>query len=259
MKEGKNIFEYLKIQKMMPSTTSPKSSTCPNCGEVLFYQYLDFEGERLIFRCRCEMEREKERVMQEKETRRRQELRQRFSASKLGKRFARSSFENFIPQEGTKNAQETLKHYAQTFPQEKGFFLFGPPGVGKTHLASAVAVTLILRGFSVIFESTPELMYRFNAVYKTEETELKLVSELIDTDFLVLDDFDKGKWSEKVEERLYVVINGRYREYRPLAITTNLPPRDFRNLVGRPIFDRLEETLLFIPLFGPSFRTGGRP
>lgn len=229
---------------------------CPVCLEPRFYQYIDFEGERILFRCQCEMDREKERVRQEKEMLRREEIRRLFAASKLGKRFLQASFDTFLPREGVEKARTTLLEYAEAFPREGGLFLFGPPGVGKTHLAAALSCRLLSRGFSVIFESTPELMYRFNATYKTEETELLLVAHLIDADLLVLDDFDKGKWSDKVEERLYVIVNGRYRECRPLCITTNLHPRDFQKLVGRALFDRLEETMEFLPLFGPSFRKG---
>ncbi|MGQ9473146.1 MAG: hypothetical protein ACUVRN_03755, partial [Candidatus Caldatribacteriaceae bacterium] len=59
-----------------------------------------------------------------------------------------------------------------------------------------------------------------------------------------------------VEERMYVIINGRYREMRPTVITTNLHPRDFEKLVGKAIFNRLEETMEFVAVLSPSFRRG---
>ena len=51
-----------------------------------------------------------------------------------------------------------------------------------------------------------------------------------------------------------MILNGRYRDCLPTMITTNLSPEELQKLVGRAIFDRLFETMDFIPLFAPSFR-----
>ncbi len=76
---------------------------------------------------------------------------------------------------------------------------------------------------------------------------------LIGADLLILDDLEKGKWTDKVEERIYVIVNGRYRDMKPL-ILTNLNPPELEHLVGRAIFDRLREMVTFVPVVTASFR-----
>jgi DNA replication protein DnaC len=76
----------------------------------------------------------------------------------------------------------------------------------------------------------------------------------VESDLTVIDDLGKGKWSEKVEERFYVILDGRYRELRPTVITTNLKLSDLEGYVGNAVFDRLKEMTVFVLNSAKSYR-----
>ena len=66
--------------------------------------------------------------------------------------------------------------------------LFGPPGVGKSHLVAAVGHALVERGYRVYFTRTSELVQQLQSARK----ELRLpaaLAKLDRFDLLILDDF----------------------------------------------------------------------
>jgi DNA replication protein DnaC len=71
--------------------------------------------------------------------------------------------------------------------EKRGVLLIGPGGVGKSHIAIALAVSAIAAGHTVLHESTFDLVAR---VAETEATGgwSELVSELTSVDLLLLED-----------------------------------------------------------------------
>ena len=72
--------------------------------------------------------------------------------------------------------------------QGANLILFGPPGGGKTHLASAIGLALVENGWRVLFTRTSDLVQRLQVARR----ELALESALAKLDkyhLLVLDDF----------------------------------------------------------------------
>ncbi len=105
--------------------------------------------------------------------------------------------------------------------QAHNLILFGPSGVGKTHLAAAIGKRLIEHGVRVHFVKTTFLVQKLQLAYKE-----KRLSEMLDKlsryDLLILDDIGYVQKSKKEVSVLFELIADRY-ETKSLLITANQP------------------------------------
>ena len=99
--------------------------------------------------------------------------------------------------------------------------LFGPPGVGKSHLVCALGHALIDAGRRVLFTRCSDLVQRLQAARR----DLKLPQELAKLDrfdLLILDDLSYVKRDQAETSVLFELISERYERKR-LALTANTP------------------------------------
>lgn len=238
---------------------SKSSEYCPKCHRSYKNYHEEYKGYGIIYHCDCEREekiKEVEEIIRENKKRRIEKL---FQLSNLGRRFMGCSFDNFEKRKGTEAALIAAKEFVRNFEVKlktgEGVLFYGPAGNGKTHLAAAITKEIIKKGYSAIFQPTAELMYRINRTYEIEEeSEHDIIGGLIESHLLILDDLGKGKWSEKVEERIYVVLDGRYRNLYPTIITTNKNMNGLESYVGGAVFDRLKEMAVMVHNSASSYR-----
>ena len=105
--------------------------------------------------------------------------------------------------------------------QANNLVIFGPSGVGKTHLACAVAYRLIEQGSRALFTSTTALVQKLQKA----RSEFKLpeqLAKLARFPLLILDDISYVKKSEMETSVLFELIADRY-ETNSLIITSNQP------------------------------------
>jgi DNA replication protein DnaC len=105
--------------------------------------------------------------------------------------------------------------------QGANVLLFGPPGVGKSHLIAAIGHGLIDRGWRVLFARTGDLVQRLQAARR----DLRLAVELARLDrfdLLILDDFSYVRRDQAESSVLFELISERY-ERKSIAITANQP------------------------------------
>ena len=106
--------------------------------------------------------------------------------------------------------------------------IFGPSGVGKTHLAAAIGEKLVENGFRVFFNRTTELVQNLQAAKKA--LNLPTALEKLDKyDCLILDDFGYVQKDELETSVLFELICERY-ERKSMLITCNQPFRDWDNI-----------------------------
>jgi len=99
--------------------------------------------------------------------------------------------------------------------------LFGPPGVGKSHLVCALGHALIDAGRRVLFMRCGDLVQRLQAARR----DLRLPQELAKLDrfdLLILDDLSYVRKDQAETSVLFELIAERY-EHKSLAVTANTP------------------------------------
>jgi len=99
--------------------------------------------------------------------------------------------------------------------------LFGPPGAGKSHLASAIGLALVEGGYRVLFARTTDLVQKLQQARR----ELALESAIAKLDkfhLLILDDIAYVTKDQAETSVLFELISARY-ERRSMLITANQP------------------------------------
>ena len=142
-----------------------------------------------------------------------------------------------------------------------GVLLIGPPGVGKSHMATAFAVGAIRAGHRVLIRSTFDLVADF-AEAEATGTRRDLVQHLTRVDLLVLEDFGMKKLGASAAEDLLEVFVRRH-EAASTLITTNRPTQDWGVFLGdvpaaTAILDRFLAHAEIVQMPGKSYRLRSR-
>ena len=116
--------------------------------------------------------------------------------------------------------------------QGANLILFGPPGGGKTHLASAIGPALVENGWRVLFTRTSDLVQRLQVARRELALEFAL-AKLDKYHLLVRDDFAYVSRDQAETSVLFELISARY-ERRSLLITANQPFGEWNRVFPDP-------------------------
>lgn len=166
------------------------------------------------------------------------------------------SFNPKLPK--TKLAELASARFVST---HSGVLLIGPPGVGKSHIATAIAIGAIRAGHRALVRSTFDLVADFAEADATG-TRRDLVHTLTRVDLLVLEDFGMKKLGSAAAEDLLEVFVRRH-ETASTLITTNRPTQDWGTFLGdvpaaTAILDRFLAHATIIQMVGKSYRLRSR-
>ncbi len=145
--------------------------------------------------------------------------------------------------------------------EHRNALICGPTGVGKTHLAQALAHEACRQGFDVLFANTHKLLRQLHGGRADGSYERRFQAYLR-PDLLVLDDFGLKPLQPPAPEDLYDLINERY-EKGSILLTSNRAPAEWPELFGDPLLasaglDRLAHRAEVLVITGSSYRAQGR-
>jgi DNA replication protein DnaC len=103
--------------------------------------------------------------------------------------------------------------------QGHNLIIFGPSGVGKTHIAAAIGRRLVEHGMRVLFTKTTVLVQTLQLASNQHKLS-ELLVRLSKFQLLILDDIGYVKKNESETNALFELISDRY-ESRSLLITSN--------------------------------------
>lgn len=159
--------------------------------------------------------------------------------------------------EQMENVLNYCRQYAQHFSlANPSLYLYGGAGLGKTHLALAIAREVLQKGYDVVYVSAQSA---FDAMEKERYAGGDTLSALENAQLLVLDDLGTECLSPYTASCLYSLVNTRVCRRLPTIYTTNIVrDEDLQRRYTEKLVSRLLGSCEMLAFCGEDIRLQGK-
>lgn len=228
------------------------------------FDYTDADGQprteilKVGITCDCDKAEEERRKAEEQRRRDLERIEKLRSISLMDDRMKESKFGCFEETKFNSKNLKLCKRYVDKFDQmmanNQGLMFWGDVGTGKSYAAACIANALLDRMHPVVMTSFVKLIAAMDADRTISE---HLINQLNAADLVIFDDLGTERSTDTALEKVYNIIDSRYRRKRPMIVTTNVTMeqmKDEPDLRYRRIYDRLFEGCYPMQFVGPSWR-----
>lgn len=208
--------------------------------------------------CRCRAERryqEEQMLQQDKDMRAMEALKRQ---SLMDERLRDVSFDSFRKtNDNAYNLKLCLRyanHFDEMLAKNQGLLFYGGVGTGKTFAAACIANHLLNRRIPVVMTSFVKLL---ESMQGFSEDDSALIARLNRAKLLIIDDLGAERSTDYALEKVYDIVDSRYRAKLPIILTTNLSMTELKESTDiryTRIYDRIFEMCYPMQFKGQSWR-----
>ena len=207
-------------------------------------------------RCRAEQQRRQEiREQQEKEMQAIESLRKH---SLMDERLRCATFDQFKKTEDNawnlKLCLRYAEHFDEMLEKNQGLLFWGGVGTGKTFAAACIANYLLDRRVPVVMTSFVKLLDTMKSFQSEDQA---MIAKLNRAKLLIIDDLGAERSTDTALEKVYNIVDSRYRAKLPSILTTNLSLDEMKGALDiryARIYDRIFEMCYPMQFKGRSWR-----
>lgn len=221
---------------------------------------IQLAGEYATVRCICKCEsEERERIQKQKDYEEEMRRIERLKvASLMDAKLKSATLKTFTQKEDNQKLYTIVKNYVDNFEtfykSNRGLLFWGTVGTGKSYAAACIANELLNRKTPVVMTSFVKVL---QVIQDNTENETEFVNRLCAARLLIIDDLGTERNTDYALEKVYNVIDSRYRTGKPLILTTNLNLQDMQmtqDIRYQRIYDRIFEMCHPVMVNGTSWR-----
>lgn len=152
-----------------------------------------------------------------------------------------------------KIVQNYIANFDKMYADSQGLLLWGPVGTGKSYAAAVIANELLDRKTSVVMTSFIKILKEVG----TFDADSGKIEKINNAKLLIIDDLGAERGTDYTLERVYDIIDSRYRSNKPIILTTNLTMEQMKecsDIRYNRIYDRIFEMCYPVKVTGLSWR-----